>query len=235
MKQEEFVYVAPDGIRYEMDHFRTRPWWKSELEYLPIIKQHPSKIAWEFLRRNPKYCRKYYEWKWNKSQALDACVLPDHPLWVKEKNMAREIQIEFGIDPICGLPSPDFPHTAPIFIDQVFPSDDQYITTFESLVKKSDEFFWGIHKNVYFITPGESWPRRKVGPTKRRAHRRHQLINYLRLLDARAKEAPMELIRFHIAEYRKLPKEQAHKRIHAHWRAAKQMAMSGYRKLAASL
>ncbi len=235
MNPEEFVYIAPDGTRYEMDHWRTRPQWLVIFDYLPILEQHPSQIAWEFLRRNPNYYRKYCEWKWLRSMCLEVCVPLDHPIYIKQIEMENDIREEFNIDPVSSLPSPDFPVTPPIFADQPFPVDEQYITTIEAFRKKSVDYLLSTRKKIYFMNPGGNWPKHKSETSKRRAHRRKQLITYLRLLDAKADNASMDMIWSNIDDYRHLSKEQAYKRIYAHWRAAKHMAMTGYRKLAASL
>jgi hypothetical protein len=234
MKQEDFVYIAPDGVRYEMIHHMTRPWWKSEEEYAPILHWHPTRIAWEFLRRNPKYFKRYYTWKWHRSEALMKGVESDHPSWKFQDDLARKVREDFGIDPNWPLPSPDSPALHPIFIDQISPQGSQIITTLGSLNKRPQRDLETLVGKIYPIVPGGNWQRRQLEKPSRKAHRRQQLIIYLRLLDAKTSGASSELIRNFIPYYHIYSKEDAQRRLYGHWRAAKRMVTTDYRKLAAS-
>ncbi|NYZ16872.1 hypothetical protein HL658_30375 [Azospirillum sp. RWY-5-1] len=234
MKQKDFIYIAPDGAKYEMIHAMTRPWWKSEQEYIPILEWHPNKIAWEFLRRSPEYFTRYHTWKWHRSTALEGGVDMNHASWKAQEGMAWKIQKDFGLDPNWSPPSPYASDFCPIFIDQVSPQGSQIITTLGSLDRMPDDKIQLLTGEIYLISPGGNWPRRKTARPHRKAHCRHQLMNYLRLLDAKTNDANAEMIRIYISEYRNLPREQALARIRAHWYAARRMVEVGYRKLAAS-
>ncbi|MBY0431273.1 MAG: hypothetical protein K2Q10_08755 [Rhodospirillales bacterium] len=234
MKQEDFVYIAPDGARYEMIHHMTRPWWKSEEEYAPILHWHPTKVAWEFLRRSPEYFRRYYTWKWHRSDALMKEVGKNHPSWKLQDNLAQKVLEDFGIDPNWPPPSPNSSEFCPIFIDQISPQGKQIITTLGSLNKRPQRDLESLAGEIYPIASGGNWPRRQLGKPNRKAHRRQQLVIYLRLLDAQTSDASSDMIRNYISYYYKYSREDAQKRIQAHRRAAKDMAKSGYRKLAAS-
>lgn len=234
MKQEDFVYIAPDGTRYEMIHSMTRPWWKSEEEYVPILEWHPTRIAWEFLRRSQEYFRRYYSWKWYRSIALESCVDESHSSWKAQENMALKILNDFGLDPNWLPPCPNSPELYPVFKYQISQQSRQIITTMGSLDRMSGKDLATLSGKIYPITPGRNWPRRKSGPSPKKAHRRQQLVNYLRLLDADTNEALADEIRTYVAQYRSLSREQALARIRAHRHAAKRMTVAGYRKLAAS-
>lgn len=234
MRQEDFVYIAPDGAKYEMIHSMTRPWWKSEKEYAPILQWHPSRIAWEFLRRNPEYFRRYYSWKWHRSTALERGVEESHPLWKTQDNMALKMLRDFGLDPNWLPPSPNSSDFCPVFRDQIAPQGRQTIATPGSLKRMTDKELEALTGVIYPIVPGRNWPRRKSGPPPKTAHRRQQLVNYLRLLDADTNAASADEIRMYVEEYRSLSREQALARIRTHRHAAKQMVEADYRKLAAS-
>ncbi len=234
MKQEDFVYIAPDGARYEMIHSMTRPWWRSEEEYVPMLQWHPTRIAWEFLRRNPEYFRKFYSWKWHRSIALENCVEESHPSWKDQEKMALKILHEFGLDPNWLPPSPNSTDFCPVFKDQIAPQGRQIITTMGSLNRMDDENMATLKGHIYPIVPGGNWPRRKNGTPPKKAHCRQQLMSYLRLLDAKTNSASSDEIRIYVAEYRSLSREQALARIRTHWHAARRMTATGYRKLAAS-
>ncbi|MBK3736775.1 DUF2285 domain-containing protein [Azospirillum brasilense] len=234
MKQEDFVYIAPDGAKYEMIHSMTRPWWRSEVEYLPILQWHPVKIAWEFLRRNPDYFKRYYSWKWHRSIALENGFGNGHPSWKIQDNMAQKILHDFGIDPNWLPPSPNSSDFCPVFREQIAPQGGQIIATLNSLTRMAEEDLWKLTGTFYPIVPGKNWPRRKSGPPQKKAHCRYQLVNYLRLLDAKTNNASADEIRIYVSQYRSLSREQALARIRAHWHAARRMVEAGYRKLAAS-
>lgn len=217
-----------------MIHSMTRPWWRSEEEYAPILQWHPTRIAWEFLRRNPEYFRRYYSWKWHRSTALESGVEEGHPSWKAQDRMAQKIQRDFGLDTNWLPPSPNSSNFCPVFRDQVAPQGRQIIATFDSLNRMKNEDFAALTGTIYPIVPGGSWPRKKSGLPQKKAHCRRQLVNYLRLLDAKTNDASTDEIRIYVSQYRSLSREQALARIRAHWHAARRMVEAGYRKLAAS-
>lgn len=228
------MYVAPDGATYEMPHHLTRPWWKSSEEYAPILDWEPTKIAWEFLRRNPLYFKAYYTWKWHRSDALTKGVSKRHPLWKLQEKLAKQVASDFGLDPDFLPASPNSSDFCPLFAEQPSPPADQAVITIDSLVNKRGHILESMRGKFHIINPGGSWPRRRAGNPVRRAHRRQQIVTYLRLLDADAAGAPSDMIRAFISCYRFLPRECAQKRLDNHRRAARRMVASGYRLLAAS-
>lgn len=274
MNPRDFIYVAPDGVTYEMNRHTARPWWKSEKEYLEISSKSYAQIAWEFLRRNPDYFRDYHELKWiigtklttDINDAKEIRSILDY-----EDRLARKLANKYGLDPEYYPPSPTSSRFCPLFAKQTVTNNDQRvrfiddnrgnqsenagkindfiapssmiggtITVTDNIISygRGDELLVseidsrGIRN---FITArGRNWPRRRGESSERKAHRRRQIIIYLRIIDAKSCGASSSDIRTWISCYHGIPREAAQGALDNHWRAAKRMLASGYLKLAAS-
>jgi hypothetical protein len=221
MNWNSFTFLAPDGWETKLNHLFDRPFWKSADEYTPILRYPFQGIAWEFLRRNPDYFTSFHSWKYARSIANGARVGKSDPVWADEARQHQELCSRFGLDPIWGPVPPDKPYpTIPRFIDEP--------------VRQISEFPMGSIAAIRELSDNELAAITCRGIIKKfdgKINLRHQLVIYIRLLDAKASGSPLR--RTCAFVYGGIEAHTARQTYNNHWRAAKQMALSGYRRLAA--
>jgi hypothetical protein len=207
-----FLFVSPDGEKRWL-RAADRPWWADEEEYLPVLGYTYQGIAWELLRRNPAYFCHYWEWK--AARRIDTTSGR-----AEERRLRHQISERFGLDPMWAPMPPYQPYpTIPRFIDEP--------------IQARTELPAGRNVTVQTFTKDEIAAIQKRGapPRQKKANVRRQLVTYLRLLDAKAIYTPIELILSFVYPF--MDPVSARQTYNNHWRAAKRMAESGYRQLAA--